>query len=546
MHERGRWWVCALGAAAMCLPGPARAQDMVFGVEETEGSPLPVDGPPSEALANALRLYAGERYEEAAALLARVVQGETDDAPAQVEKAQLFLAKSLFHLGYLRGSLALFDEITAAGPSHRYFTASLPWLAQLATELPEPAGIIELVGRFDDAQVADLDRPETADVHAQLSYLAGRHAYAQADLDGAIARLERVPPGSPLYARARFFAGVTRVRQRRARPAIEAFREVLRAVDRGGVPEPERMRSLAWLSLGRVYYTAANQTDPETGERRVDATLLENASAAFDRVDPSSELWLDAMFEQSWALYLGQQESRAMGNVHALFSPYFEDADYPEALVLKAVVFFGACQLDNAEAMVRQFHDRYDAAREEAAAALGGLGANEQAYAFLAELHSTEGRARISPRLQRAARASLSDRDLLRHLAYVRVLDAERARLDAASEAFRGSAAADRVRQEVSVARAFAVDRAGELTRARLQRRLDELDELMTQIDTVELETYRVRREGLGSRATQSPSPSNGLDVAVDEEHQVWPFEGEYWRDELPYFRQQVTSRCTR
>jgi len=34
--------------------------------------------------------------------------------------------------------------------------------------------------------------------------------------------------------------------------------------------------------------------------------------------------------------------------------------------------------------------------------------------------------------------------------------------------------------------------------------------------------------------------------VQVDEEHQVWPFDGEYWRDELGFYRQQVTSQCGR
>jgi hypothetical protein len=34
--------------------------------------------------------------------------------------------------------------------------------------------------------------------------------------------------------------------------------------------------------------------------------------------------------------------------------------------------------------------------------------------------------------------------------------------------------------------------------------------------------------------------------VEVDGEHQVWPFDGEYWRDELGFYRQQVTSQCGR
>ena len=39
---------------------------------------------------------------------------------------------------------------------------------------------------------------------------------------------------------------------------------------------------------------------------------------------------------------------------------------------------------------------------------------------------------------------------------------------------------------------------------------------------------------------------AGGLSVVVDEEHQMWPFDGEYWRDELGFYRQQVTPRCGR
>jgi hypothetical protein len=39
---------------------------------------------------------------------------------------------------------------------------------------------------------------------------------------------------------------------------------------------------------------------------------------------------------------------------------------------------------------------------------------------------------------------------------------------------------------------------------------------------------------------------SRGGDVNVDEEHQLWPFNGEWWRDELGFYRQQVTNLCTR
>jgi hypothetical protein len=30
----------------------------------------------------------------------------------------------------------------------------------------------------------------------------------------------------------------------------------------------------------------------------------------------------------------------------------------------------------------------------------------------------------------------------------------------------------------------------------------------------------------------------------VDDEHEFWPFRGEYWRDELGYYRVRLNNRC--
>jgi len=34
--------------------------------------------------------------------------------------------------------------------------------------------------------------------------------------------------------------------------------------------------------------------------------------------------------------------------------------------------------------------------------------------------------------------------------------------------------------------------------------------------------------------------------IQGDAEHVVWPFEGEYWRDELGFYRQPIASQCGR
>lgn len=543
-------WIVVVTLCGVLTPYATFAQDMEFNIEETGQPPAPpAEGPPSEALANALRLYQQERYQEAAVQFQRVVEGETQDAAANVQKAQFFLGKCLYHLRYYQSALAIFDEIGQMGQGHLYFNQTLQWLAQLASQLPEPAGIIEKVGRYGVDQLEQFNTTESQELYNELLYIMGRFKYNQGEFEAAIELFQRVAPDSTFYVKARFFDGIAHIRMRQARPAIAAFRAIIDAIDEGdveGVEDEERMKNLAWISLARVYYTAANRSTPD-GDREIDGRLLGQAVEAWNTVDQGSEYWLPSLFESSWAFFLADEYSRALGNVHSIFSPFFDDAYYPEALVLKAVTFFVNCQVENAEAMIGQFHERYDPVRTELEQLLGRFEDNTQFFEFLVQVRA--GETNLTPTVRGIVSTALSDRTLLRHIEYVRVLEAEEARLSEAPAEFQNSSLGARILQDVAVAKSFAVDQTGDLARNRYTRLIDELADLSNQVDTVELEIATFTRGQLDQEMQQQMTDaqrSGGGEVEVDEEHQLWPFRGEYWRDELGYYRQQVTNQCGR
>jgi TolA-binding protein len=531
-------WTAFIGARAS-------AQDMSFGLEETGQSEAPVKlGKPSKQLAEALSAFEAERYEDAAMGFELVASGKSKDDQGNRNKAQFMLGQALYRMRYYQSALTVFDDISSQGPRHVFFGETLQWLGMLASKLPEASGIIEKVGRYGIGALEEFREKDPA-LYNQLLYLMGRHLYAQGSFREAIDVFQEVDPKSKDYTYAKFFEGISFVRMRQARPATASFRSILEAIDAGDVKgvDEERMRNLAWVSLARVYYTAANQA--QGGE--IDGTLLGQSVESWTKVEQSSEYWLDSLFESSWAFFLADEYSRALGNVHTLNSPYFEDAFYPEALVLKAVTFFVNCQVDNAEATVAQFHDRYDPVKQELDAVLKKHQDNAAFFEFLKKVRNDE--AELSPRVRPIVKSALSDRTVLQHLEYVAILDKEEARLGKSSEKFQGSPVGGKVLEDVALARSFAVDQAGDLARGRYNRLIRELQDLGNQVDTVELEIATFRRGQIDQELQQQMSlakQSKGGDVNVDEEHQLWPFDGEWWRDELGFYRQQVTNLCTR
>lgn len=550
---------CVCAGSAVTVYGQDDAE-MTFSVEggpEADPSsaeavqPPPPDAPPSEGLAKGMRLYRQRKYAEASMALQPIADGEVEDAPVNAQKAQFLLAKSLFYMGFYQTSLTIFDEISALSTGHVHYADTLQWLAQLTQKLPDAAGLSDKVGRYDVNMIMDLEsKDKDKNLYANLLLLLAKDRYAKGEFEQAVELADKIPKDSSSYIEAQFFEGVSYVRMRQAKPAIAAFRGIIEAIDDGdtkGVSDEDRMQNLAWITLGRIYYTAANRTDAKSGDVVIDGRLLGNATEAWSRVDVSSEYWLDALFEGSWAFFLADEYSRALGNIHSLYSPFFPDAYYPEALVIKAVTFFVNCQIDNARAVVADFHTRYDPVQRGLQEELKKVEDNTAFFEFLRRVQNGEDT--LSPSIRAVVASALSDRQLLANVEYVRVLEEEEERFNKSSQRFKESGVGSRVLQDIAIAKAFAIDQTGDLARARYARLTRELQQLMNQVDTIELEIATFERGQLSQEAQEQQTAaarSKGGNVVVDEEHQIWPFDGEYWRDELGFYRQQVTNVCGR
>lgn len=516
--------------------------------EEVDEGPVTA-GAPSQEFAQAKRLFDARRWEQAALELKRVVDGGTADDAGNKQIAQYHLAIALYNLKFYQASYAIFSEI-ADKPNHLKFNETLLWLAKLATDLPEPADIIERVGKYKEEQIARFNNPQQQDLYWQLNYLLGRYKYRNRNYAEAISVLDKVNKNSQYFVQAQFFSGIAHVQQRRSVPAVKAFQRIIVAIDEGveGVEDEERMRDLAFLSMARTYYSASVRLD-DNNVPTIDAAKLSAAVKYWNRVDVASEYWLDALFEQSWAYFMAGDYPHALGNIHTIESPYFPNSFYPEADVLKAVIAFTNCQYEDATTIVARMRKKYEPLKKELEAILArykGENSEEQFFKFLRQVQDKS--AQLPPSVKPIIENSLSDRQLLRNLEYVRLLEEEEKRFKSASTALRNSALGGDITDSLSLARDLAVRNAGTLARDRYQRNLDELNEHLRDsqkilIDITAAERNKLTDEKAQSRVSKEESLIYGV-VKPDAEHVLWPFRGEYWRDELGFYRQVVESKC--
>ncbi len=492
----------------------------------------------SAALDRAEKFYQRNDFYMASIELNKVIEGETAVDEASRQKAEFMMGKTLYKLHFWSAAISYFDRIVQKGPAHAHYNETLQWLAVLTRDVPDSAGVLEKIGKYNRDE---LNAPQLESVRDELYFLLGKFNYNKGKFKEAVSLFQMVPPKSNFYVQAKLFEGATHVREYDAKPAVESFKEVLRAAAESGDPKVRPFQDLANLSLARVFYS--------TGQ-------FELATKYFDRVSPESYDWPNSLFESSWANFMLQQAgySKALGNIHTLRAPFFEYFIKPEsaaeALTVKATIYFYNCLFDRAGDAIREFNETVPTIAEGLKKVLDSNQANDQFFNMAVKIRA--GRSGLPSVVERAARAVLSDRSLVRRFDYVRELDRELLQHDKADISWKNTAVATNIYSDIGVNRALTMNETGDIARKRVERLVSELRQLMTRVIKIEYEILQgekgqleedVRTEQQNARTTQARDISR---ITVDGEHEFWPFTGEYWRDELGYYRYKLLNKCSK
>jgi hypothetical protein len=137
-----------------------------------------------------------------------------------------------------------------------------------------------------------------------------------------------------------------------------------------------------------------------------------------------------------------------------------------------------------------------------------------------------------------------------RRFDYVRELDNELKRYDKSDASWKSTNIAQNVFADLTLQRSLAVNEAGDLARRRIKRLTEELSQLIKRVIKIEYEILAGQKGELEEEVKQEQQVihTGGVhradEIRADDEHVIWPFNGEYWRDELGYYRVKIINKC--
>jgi tetratricopeptide (TPR) repeat protein len=417
----------------------------------------------------------------------------------------------------------------AAGFRYVIRSQALEWvlLGPEQADFEEGFSILTDISReaaYDDPQferLADFNVGERSrEFQDRWNFFLGRFFWTYDDARRAVEFLGQVSEGSPDGAKAAYLAGTIHLKQQDNAEAIRAFQTAVVRADR--LEDGADVRELGYLALARLAY--------EVGQN--DAALF-----YYRKIPAKSPRHPRAVFEQTWAYFLKQDWPRVLGSLHALHSPYYDRQFFPELFVIEAAAYLNTCNLDQAEQALAQFTQKNSEIQSAVTGFVAETTSPDVYWDSIESWYDRQGTSEAVKLPVEAVRYVLADQQYQGHRTLIDALRRESTELGKAS-ALLGAFATDNAQALDLNMRSKLVD--GGLRVAELLRNLDaeltdwnvKSQEVGIEVNTELLNATRGQLEG--RRATLAGQTG---DIGLAQDWLAWPYEGEYWADEVDYFR---------
>jgi len=537
-------------AAAPAPPPPATRQaparsgsaidagDDIIG--DRVGQPRELNDGPSVATAaldpaiiqEAVKLIKNKKPLSGTKLLFEAMQSGT--YPESDTKIKYYMARGLEQLEMYHSAQYFFLEVVKQGPKTNYFKYALPKLVTIARITGDESDLTRIAPRIPAEAY-----PRRA--KNQMYYLMGLRKMKQKDPDLTAARkyFSQISSKSSLYLRSRYLEGVIYNKQGKLKSAVRSFRDVYRhrAETRQTTRQARQTQTLKDLSLiniARIYYKI---------ERFDDSTKY------FNLVARDSEFWPESLFDGAWAHFMQNNLNEALGHLLTVQSPFFSEEDFiPEVEYLRALTYFNLCEYKVVDKFLLSFEDRMRPVQEEMKTFVKGYATKENRKMADRAWDTYFGANASATTLPKGLFARmLRNHDIRGIVDHLELMDDELSLIDQQKPQWRDTVGG-LLQQIIEKDRRKFKRRAGKYMLAEMARWANILQDLLTSSEIVRFEVIDAQRVDYQYKF-QNPDIAGmaanvNLDFATAKEFMYWPFNGEFWSDELGYYHYTEQGSC--
>ena len=444
--------------------------------------------------------------------------------------AKFCTANAFVKAGLLQSAASTLVEIVLDGPEKPFFQTAFKQLRSLRKQIDYSPPQLERLADFS-GNLGAFSRG----FQDEFNYVLGEFFHEGTEWTTAVAFLDAVSPQSPDYAKAQYLKGFMEVQNDLYKSAVGSFQRAITATEENeSAPE---VRDLAFLALARIAYRIGDYDAAIYYYRKIPAGSYKQATA---------------FYESAWVYFLKGDYPRALGTFHTIDSPAFSSYFYPEMWILEATAYLNTCHFDRTQLSLKRFEEEIMPLLTPLENFLNKTTRPAEFYKAVVASSERKTVYELPPRLISPVLANVEFYNLYRTIKQIekeiRRLDKDGARLGPYGadlltrlNKLRG----DRIRQIGLTIRLILSD-----TLKELQKFKTKYIELGIDLEDIKIEEQnrQERERQMGGAKPEAPvaAQSGGTSAIVGSDTWRWPFDNEYWADEIGSYRSFVKDLCAR
>lgn len=475
-------------------------------------------------------LEAEGRYEEAFQVYADVSRMLFDLKSKRVFRGRqtqisYILGLMLFKMGLHQVSAFQFSEVVRK-QDKKYLNLSIEKLILLTSEILKSNAVLN----YSLSKVNLQTFPRTH--RNQLRLRIGEVQIGNKQFKEASGILSKVEEGNAAYPRAKYLEGLAYAESNEPRKALRAFAELVKS--RADFPVNDSVRATGLMGMARAAYQLKD---------------WDRSIALYRQVPRDTPQWSEALFEVSWAQLRAAQLRFVLGNFHSLHSPFYEESYHPESLILRAILYLYICQYDEMGRTLDFFKKTYFPVRQKLVRYLRRQRTPRSVYRDFDKLYSqNETSSYIIPDL--VVRHVAKEGNVRDGLSYLQQLQGELDKIQQMSSAWQDSGMGRYAKKLLNRRIRNARTTIGQNILAHLRRIRTDLSQFVEQHGLAQYEMLSAKKDQLKRKIVEkkvkkaSIQSERSRDFYVQGGFEYWPFQGEYWLDEVGNYYYLGANSC--
>ena len=453
---------------------------------------------------------------------------ESGKYPEQDAKAFYWLGKALKDMGLIHSAQYYYQKVVKEGPdAGPYFAKSLAEMVHISEKTKDPIYLVKNISKINPD-----DYPGT--VKDDLYYYSGIDAFDKKEYNAAKRAFSRLGKSNPHYIQARYYLGVIHNIQKKRQKAFGVFRSIYLGDFRADPDVVSNVKRLSMLNMARLYYALEN---------------FDKAIRLYERVPRLSPQYPAAMHEAAWAYFMSQgKENEALGHTLTLTSPFFEDDWLPEVPLIEALTYYTICEYKEVESRLDGFKAKYEPVQRQIEKLLPENTSDLNAAGKLYKKLYTRG----DPTHRKLPASVYSAIEANNQFAgpHNRVLQIQKELALARSQkaGWAGKAIGKAVVKNLKKEHRIYMKLAGIQLTNELARIRDQIADLMGQEALLRFEMvsgeYKKAERNFRNPDLANVDEQVEFDFATNYKKIYWPFNDEFWEDELGYIVRAETGDC--